>query len=196
MSRLLLRPPAEADEAVCRRYHEELEAEGFQFLLAAGTWEEILATVRREAAGADLPPGRVRAEYLLGEVDGEVVGRVSIRYALTDWLRDFGGNVGYAVAPEHRRRGYATQMLAQAVQRLAADGVDRVLVTCADTNLASAATIEACGGVLEDVRAPEGSEPRRRYWIDARSAAHGATDASGPSTPPVPPRSFSSRGAR
>ncbi len=40
-------------------------------------------------------------------------------------------------------------------------GLERVLVTCEDDNVASARTIERCGGVLEDVR-----QGMRRYWID------------------------------
>jgi len=43
-------------------------------------------------------------------------------------------------------------------------GLDRVLVTCDDTNLASARTIEKAGGVLEDVRDTELGRTRR-YWI-------------------------------
>jgi predicted acetyltransferase len=44
-------------------------------------------------------------------------------------------------------------------------GVDRALVTCDDDNLASSRrTVEACGGVLEDVRRG-GDSALRRYWI-------------------------------
>ena len=46
-------------------------------------------------------------------------------------------------------------------------GAERALVTCDDHNAASAATIERCGGVLEDVvPGPEGdTAPKRRYWL-------------------------------
>ncbi|GAA1982153.1 hypothetical protein GCM10009718_19130 [Isoptericola halotolerans] len=163
---LTLRPPRTDDETVLRRLHTELAADGFTFLLADGTWDEILEQARREAEGTDLPPGRVRAEFLVAEADGEPVGRVSIRYELNDFLRTIGGHVGYGVAPAHRRRGHATEILRQSVVRLAAAGVDRVLVTCDDDNIGSAAVIEACGGMLEDVRPVEGEAPKRRYWID------------------------------
>ncbi|GAA1164248.1 GNAT family N-acetyltransferase [Ornithinimicrobium humiphilum] len=165
---LVLRPPTVDDEEPLRALHAELLPEGFEVLLAEGTWSEILAQVRREAEGTDLPEGRVPADFLVAEVDGEIVGRVSIRHRLTPFLLAEGGHVGYAVAPAHRRRGHATEMLRQSVARLAALGVDRVLVTCDDDNLASARTIEANGGVLEDVVPTGPGRPaKRRYWIDA-----------------------------
>jgi predicted acetyltransferase len=43
-------------------------------------------------------------------------------------------------------------------------GLQKVLVTCHDDNLASARTIEKAGGVLEDVRDTE-LGLTRRYWI-------------------------------
>lgn len=165
---LTLRPPTVRDEAALRAMHEQLAAEDFSFLLAEGTWAQILAQVRRDADGRDLPAGRVRADFLVAEVDGIPVGRVSIRHELTPFLFELGGHVGYAVAPQFRRRGHATEILRQSVQRLRVLGVDRVLVTCADGNAASSATIERCGGVLEDVRVPgSGGGARRRYWIGA-----------------------------
>lgn len=163
---LRLRLPTPEDEPALRRMHAQLAEEDFGFLLAEGGWPDILAQIDHEARGVDLPEGRVPADFLVAEVDGVPVGRVSIRHRLTPFLLEVGGHVGYAVAPEHRRRGHATEMLRQSVHRLAALGVERVLVTCDEDNLASAAVIERCGGVLEDVRAVDGATAKRRYWID------------------------------
>jgi predicted acetyltransferase len=78
---------------------------------------------------------------------------------------DFGGHIGYGVRPVHRRRGYATEMLRQALVIARAEGVDRILVTCDDDNTASSVIIERTGGVLDDVRrAPDGGQ-KRRYWL-------------------------------
>lgn len=166
---LILRPPTVADEQPLRHMHEQLAEEGFIFLLADGPWAHVLGQIERESRGIDLPEGRVPADFLVAEVDGLPVGRASVRHRLNDYLLDVGGHVGYAVAPEFRRRGYGTQILRQAVRRLAALGVERVLVTCDDGNVASAATIEGAGGVLEDVRPQPGGGPaKRRYWITAR----------------------------
>ncbi|MFX0538932.1 GNAT family N-acetyltransferase [Ornithinimicrobium sp. Y1847] len=163
---LSLRPPTMADEAALRRMHEQLAAESFTFLLADGPWPHILEQIDRESRGIDLPEGRVPADYLVAEVDGVPVGRVSIRHRLTPFLLEVGGHVGYAVAPQFRRRGYATAILRESLARLAALGVERALVTCDEGNVASARTIERCGGMLEDVRPAEGGPDKRRYWIE------------------------------
>jgi len=48
--------------------------------------------------------------------------------------------------------------------RASALGLEKVLVTCDDANLASAQVIMKADGVLEDVR-PGGLRLTRRYWI-------------------------------
>lgn len=147
--------------------HAELAAENFDFLLAdpATDWQRLVSRYAENARGENLPADHVRSEFLLADVDGDVVGRVSIRFELNDYLRQFGGHVSYAVSARYRRRGYTREILRQAVQILDDAEVTRVLVTCRDVNVASARVIESCGGVLENsVIDPDGM-PMRRYWI-------------------------------
>lgn len=169
MSDLRLRPLRMDDEVEALRAHEELAADDFEFVLgwsSERTWADVLAQYERERLGIDLPEDRVPATFLAAEVGGELVGRVSIRFALNDWLATYGGHIGYGVRPAHRKRGYATEMLRQSLVVARAGGVDRALVTCDDDNAGSAATIERCGGVLENVvDDPAGGSPKRRYWI-------------------------------
>lgn len=112
----------------------------------------------------NLPPNHVRGYQLAADVDGELVGRVSLRFE----LNACGGNIGYGVAPAHRRKGYATEILRQALIVIRAEGVDAVLVTCDADNAASARTIERNGGVLESISPPSYGELEsvRRYWIN------------------------------
>ncbi len=182
-SRLLLRPLTVADEAVARLAQVELARDDFEFLLDVVPDESWPAFVERLAAvsrGVDIPPGRVPATFLVAEVDGEVVGRTSIRHELNAYLAAVGGHIGYGVRPGFRCRGYATEILRQSLVAARAVGVERALVTCDDDNVGSAAVIERCGGVFEGVVPdPEGGTDRRRYWIDLGSSLPGSEGSGG-----------------
>jgi predicted acetyltransferase len=91
---------------------------------------------------------------------------VSIRHELNDHLAVVGGHIGYAVRPRYRRRGYATAMLRRSLEVARSVGVERALVTCDDENMGSIATIERCGGVLENTVTDPGTGRRtRRYRV-------------------------------
>lgn len=95
-------------------------------------------------------------------IDGPLyLGTAIVRHRLTPELTRDGGHIGYHVAPRHRRQGHATAMLAAAV-RYCQDGLglQRILVTCADSNTASRRVIEAGGGVRADT-----IDGVCRYWI-------------------------------
>lgn len=166
---LVLRPLRDDDEPAARAAHDELRADGFDFLLderEGEPWPAYVARLERWSRGEGVPDDRVPATFLIGEADGELVGRVSIRHALTPWLAEFGGHVGFGVRPAHRRHGHATALLRGALPVAQAAGVDRALVTCDEANHASAAVIERCGGIFERLSEPGGDGGRmRRYWL-------------------------------
>jgi predicted acetyltransferase len=159
-----------ADEpAVLHAQQIMQEHDDFQFVLfyAPGTsFSEYLAQLetRRTMQGTD---DRVPSTFLVAEVDGEIVGRVSIRHELNDYLRRLGGHIGYGVLPQFRRRGYATEILRQSLEITSSMGLNRVMLTCDDNNAGSAKTIESQGGVLTAVVASDNpNEPAvRQYWI-------------------------------
>jgi predicted acetyltransferase len=168
--RIRLRPPREGDEQAVRAAQIALKEDdfGFAFGLTPDTpWMSYLEWLAREQAGISLAPDRVPGTFLLAEVAGQLVGRASIRHELNDWLLAHAGHIGYGVLPQFRRRGFATQILQQSLIIARAFGVDRVLVTCDDHNVDSAAVIERCGG-RRDEQWPTtpGTVPKRRYWID------------------------------
>jgi predicted acetyltransferase len=166
---LRLRPLRLGDEPAFVEAHRELLAEDFQFGVAydGQPFERYLMLNEAFRLGVGLPDGLVDATFLVADVGGEIVGRVSIRHRLNDFLLREGGHVGYAVRPAYRGRGYATEILRQSLVVCRALGIDRVLATCDDDNEASIRVIERCGGVLENVLTDTANGvPKRRYWID------------------------------
>lgn len=161
---LVLRPFTPDDHVVCLSAHEELATEGFDFLWGyepSMTWEQYLTMVEDYAAGRNVPEDRVPAALLLAEVEGDVVGRISVRFALNDFLLARGGHIGYAVRPAFRRRGYATEILRQGLDIARKHGVGSILVTCNDENIASAKVIERCGGIFDSMFVEDDTRIRR-----------------------------------
>lgn len=146
-----------------------MATEGFTFGLGYSpdmNFDDYIKQLEDHRAGINLPGRLVPSTFLVAEVDGEIVGRTSIRHRLNDFLLHEGGHIGYGVLPAHRRRGYATEILRQSLIIARSAGIGRVLVTCDDDNIGSIKAIESCGGQLENVVTDEDGAPRRRYWID------------------------------
>lgn len=167
---LRLRPLRLDDEATFWTAQEELAAEHFPFgfIRPGETFAEHVGHLEAWRRGRELEDGFVEGTWLAADVDGEVVGRTSIRHELNDHLAFRGGHIGYAVRPAWRRRGYATEILGQSLVILWTYGVEHALVTCDDDNIGSAAVIEACGGVLERIVTAAETDDGvafRRYWI-------------------------------
>lgn len=119
-----------------------------------------------ESEGKHLPKGYVpQTAYWL--VDGdEFIGRVSIRHTLTEHLLREGGHVGYDIRPSKRKMGYGKKLLELSLPKVKAMGIEKVLVTCDETNVGSQRIIEANGGVFENsVEMGEGKPRKLRYWI-------------------------------
>lgn len=121
--------------------------------------------LRHEADTSVLPQeGHVHAHYWWVAQGGTYLGCITLRHELTDFLLRAGGHIGYGIRPSARGRGVATWALRSVLPRASELGLEKVLVTCDDTNLASAQVIVKAGGALEDVR-PTELGLTRRYWI-------------------------------
>lgn len=166
----LIHPDASHAQSVMDYRDEFLRCEssldGTAGLVKYAEYTPWFEAVRRNADEKTVAPGLVPSTTLLcvRKCDGVLVGMIDIRHRLNEYLLRRGGHIGYSVRPQERRKGYATAMLALALDRCRALQITRALVTCDNDNIASAKTILHCGGVFEN-EVPDGETCVRRYWI-------------------------------
>ena len=104
---------------------------------------------------------------LIRENDSRLVGTVNIRWDLNEEMLRFGGHIGYGIRPSERRKGYNKINLYLALQEADKIGLDRVMIGCYVSNIASDKTIQALGGILE--RCEKDAVDREMtnvYWIN------------------------------
>lgn len=159
------------DQAVSyKAYLDEWALRHEHLVPASSAWdgesfEAFLMHQTEREDSSKVPPGYVPSSFYLFMEDQTIVGAVSIRHVLNDRLLQMGGHIGYGIRPQMRGKKLAPVMLKLALQKAKEFGIRKALVTCDFDNAASAATIEHCGGVLENIVLYEGDRVKR-YWID------------------------------
>ena len=127
-------------------------------------WEMLLMDNSKEET---VRGGVVPATTLLAisAKDGRLVGMVDIRHKLSEFLLNYGGHIGYSVRKTERKKGFATEILTQALKECVKLKIEKVLLTCDKNNIASAKTIIKNSGILESEVEDEGHIIIQRYWI-------------------------------
>lgn len=118
---------------------------------------------RRETAPKNFVPA---TQFVYLRDDGKIVGMIQVRHELNAYLAKYAGHIGYSVRPDERRKGYASQMLHDALPYCREIGLDRVLITCNAMNEGSRRTIVKNGGVYDGtVHETNENVDIERYWI-------------------------------
>ena len=173
MTSIQLQIPSLAYKTQIKNYKDEFPynpngIEGSSQLVIAKSIEDWLDQVEKNRHWATVQEGWMPAEQYIA-VDTKtntVVGMLNFRKELNDYLLNYIGHIGYSITPSKRRQGLGTIMLKLALKEAKNFGLDKVLITCTDDNIASAGVIENNGGVLEDKRVDPGDmKLTRRYWI-------------------------------
>lgn len=171
MNELKLMTPHKAHKEAVMAYKQAFidsgdSMDGTAGLQSAETFEEWLKAVQDNSKEETVRDGLVPSStFLAVEVEsGEIIGMIDIRHRLNDYLKRCGGHIGYSVRKSQRRKGYASHMLKLALEECKALGIQDVLITCNKENIASAKTILANGGVLEN-EIQENARITQRYYI-------------------------------
>ncbi len=137
-----------------------------------GRYEEWITNVEenwnREVTDRLVPS---HTYFLIRVEDNKIVGMLDVRLALTGRLRSYGGNIGYSIRPSERGKGYNKINLYLALKVCNDYGLDKVMLDCDNTNIASAHTIIALGGKLfKEEYNNESKTIVQDYWIDVKDS--------------------------
>ena len=143
-----------AKDFICEFDEYESESNGSGGLdryLNQSTYEEWLKKIMGDIDIANIEPGRVPAltYFYVREENEKVIGMINVRLVLNAFLREEGGHIGYCIRPTERGKGYATRMLEETLNFCGSIGLTEFVLTCDQSNIASACVIQRCGGRLE-----------------------------------------------
>ena len=96
-----------------------------------------------------------------------MVGGFNLRHNLKGNLINHGGHIGYLIRPSERGKGYGSELLKYALIEARKLGINKVLVTCRNDNIASEGVILNNNGVYEnDYYDIDYNKTYKRYWIE------------------------------
>ena len=133
------------------------------------TFGELLDRLEKDEKGIDIGDFVPATTYIGYDAERDiVVGAVNIRHYLNDMLLREGGHIGDGVRPSERKKGYATEMIRQALEICKNElKINKVLMVCDKSNIGSAKSIIKNGGILEnEFFSEEENEIIQRYWIE------------------------------
>ena len=139
--------------------------DGSSFLAEEENFENWLKNCRQALNEETVKDGYVPSTQFIAVENERVVGMCSVRHRLNDFLKNYGGHIGYSVRPSERRKGYATKILKSALNEAGKLGIEKVLVTCDEDNEGSKKTILNNNGVFENKVEKDG-RITCRYWIN------------------------------
>jgi len=168
--RIALRTPTLQHKAAAEEMIAEFHANGENMLYGSGgagdcPYDKWLVKMDRYANAA--PPENVPQFVRFGVMlpEERLIGYVALRPQLNETLLRIGGNIGYCVRPGARGEGVGHAQLGMALAWLRERGAEQALLTCSESNKASAATILSQGGVEQPTFVDELGIPHRRFHV-------------------------------
>lgn len=160
--------PTEHDRDAVLDFYSEIEKDGGECIGIRNykNYNEWLNEMKNRHTGENLPKGYVRENFYLCYEGKKLVGVFSLKFELTAFLLNYGGHIGYAVRPDMRNNGLATQMLQQGLKLAKNFGIEHILCVCNSDNYASEKVILKNGGVFEnELYDADENVMVKRFWI-------------------------------
>lgn len=133
-------------------------------------------TLYKEEVGIDLKPGYVPQTTFWLVEDEQYIGTFALRHNLTEALRQRGGHIAYQILPSKRGLGYATKGLFLCLQEALKLGLEEVLITCVEDNIASYKVMKKVmikmGGREAELSENNGQK-QHRIWIKTQERHNG-----------------------
>lgn len=138
----------------------------FAILKEHSVADSYIDLIKKKERGESLSKGQTPFSTFWLIDKEEFIGRVRIQHTLTKKIRTIEGQIGYTIRPSKRKNGYGKKILALALSKCRELGMDKVLVTCDETNIASKKIIEVSGGIFEKANEQGKGKPKKLlYWI-------------------------------
>jgi predicted acetyltransferase len=132
----------------------------------AARFDDMLDEIAAAKDPSTAPPGVLPYEDFWLMDDDTWIGLLTLRLHLNEQFLHSGGHIGYVIRPSKRRCGYGRALLRLGLDQARKRGLDRVLLTCNETNIGSRKIIEANGGHFENAVVVTGQDDQKlRYWI-------------------------------
>ena len=123
-------------------FRNEVKGKSFDY------YKKWLVEQKSWACGESLPDGYVR-QWTYWLYDDEIpVGYGKLREKVTEQSRVWGGNIGFAIDPIYRGKGYGTYLFNALLQKGREKHLDELFSTVEKYNYASKRVHEICGGTL------------------------------------------------
>lgn len=100
--------------------------------------------------------------------DRAVIGELQLRHMPSkspSFPEGFENHIYYEIRPEFRGKGYGAGILGLGLEEARKLGLEEVVLTCVESNVASQKVIEANGGTLLDSQPSTTGELVRKYVI-------------------------------
>lgn len=119
-----------------------------EYNLSESDLEQHLSSLIGHSNGINLPSGWVPYSTYWLFVNNKPVGVSRLRHTLNDYLRNFGGHIGYAIGKNERNKGYGYEILRLTIEKATEMNITNLLLTCSSSNIGSQKIITKNGGKL------------------------------------------------